>query len=367
MKRGRAVIGANFGDEGKGLLVDYLCAVQGAGVVVRFNGGAQAGHTVVTPEPMRHVFSHFGSGSLLGVPTYLSSFFILNPLLFARELENLHAIEVFPTVYAHPACLVTTFADMIINQRKEDTRGTKRHGSCGIGVNETVNRSQIPELKITMADLWNRVSIKDRLAAICDRYARFRTGAPIADSEKMIEAFARGADRFAEIVKPLGIEQCPDPVFEGAQGLLLDQGNKTFYPHVTRSNTGAKNVRALAAQAGIEKLDLYYVSRTYLTRHGAGPLPGEDPVLKYADDTNVDHAYQGSLRFAPLDVESLWQRCHDDAGGDYRLVLTHCDQIEPPCSARLYAYGPTRKDVRESPRSALNPEAAWPFPKKRSS
>jgi adenylosuccinate synthase len=59
--RARAVIGANFGDEGKGLITDYLCATQGAGMVVRFNGGAQAGHTVVTPDWRRHVASRRSS------------------------------------------------------------------------------------------------------------------------------------------------------------------------------------------------------------------------------------------------------------------------------------------------------------------
>jgi adenylosuccinate synthase len=99
--RARVVIGANFGDEGKGLLTDYLCA-QGAGMVVRFNGGANAGHTVVTPDGKRHVFSHFGSGSFCDVPTFLSPYFVCNPVLFFHELETLHKLGVSPTVYAHP-------------------------------------------------------------------------------------------------------------------------------------------------------------------------------------------------------------------------------------------------------------------------
>lgn len=84
--RARAVIGASFGDEGKGLVTDYLCAIQGAGIVVRFNGGAQAGHTVVTPDGLRHVHHHFGSGTLWGTPTFLSQFFIVNPIAFLAEL-----------------------------------------------------------------------------------------------------------------------------------------------------------------------------------------------------------------------------------------------------------------------------------------
>lgn len=343
--RARIIIGANFGDEGKGLVTDYLCATQGADVVVRFNGGAQAGHTVVTPDGQRHVHSHFGSGTLAGVPTYLSEFFICNPIMFYKERDELAALGVTPVVYAHPRCLVTTFADMIINQRKEDSRADKRHGSTGLGLHETVQRSSVPNLEITMADLWNHVNLEPILVELCTKYAEFRTGKPIEDYENMIEKFMHGCNEFADDVNSLGIAQCKDPVFEGAQGLLLDQNNKEFFPHVTRSNTGMQNALALCGYAGVTDFETYYVSRTYLTRHGAGPLPGEDSKLKFYDNTNVVHNYQGKLRFAPLDYESLLARCLADHGIGFKLVLTHCDQLAPVFPADLYSNGPTRNDV----------------------
>lgn len=342
--KARAVIGANFGDEGKGLVTDYLCKT-GGGVVVRFNGGAQAGHTVVTPEGLRHVFGHFGSGTLYGVPTFLSQFFICNPIIYFRELQHLESMGVTAQVFAHPDCLVSTFADMIINQRKEIKRGDKAHGSCGVGIHETIQRSAVSELKITMSDLWNRsAALPAKMAEICDRYARFRTGAPI-DEPHMTELFLKACAEFANAVHPAGIGQCKDPIFEGAQGLLLDQDRTEYHPHVTHSSTGMKNVRTLCAQAGITEVEPYYVSRTYLTRHGAGPLPGENPALFYADDTNIDHPFQGRIRFARLD-DGLRARCAADAIGEYKLVLTHCDQFEPNEVADLYSYGPTRANVR---------------------
>lgn len=351
--RARAVIGANFGDEGKGLFVDYLCATQGAGIVVRYNGGAQAGHTVVTPEGKRHIFRHFGAGTFCGVPTFLSQYFICNPLAYLAEAKRFY--DTFgqnPVVYAHPNCLVTTFADMIINQVKEDRRLLKRHGSCGLGVHETQVRSELPHLKITMSDLWNGVSLTDRLVEICGKYSEFRTGSPVRDAEPLITDFQKRCEIFANLVNPLGIQQCKDPVFEGAQGLLLDQDNKEFFPHVTHSKTGITNVAKLCRQAGIKELQSYYVSRTYLTRHGAGPLPGEDSKLSYYDDTNTTHTYQGDIRFAPLDTERYIERVMDDiykAGSDFKysidLVLTHCDQLPAPCTAVYYASGPTRNYV----------------------
>lgn len=351
--RARVVIGANFGDEGKGAVVDYLCATEGADFVVRFNGGAQAGHTVVMPDGRRHVFKHFGSGALAGVPTYLSRFFICNPLVALPEFGELTDLRANTKLYAHPECLVTTFADMIINQTREEM-ATKRHGSCGLGLNETFIRSTMDDLRITMKDIWGGARYyKDKVAKIAKDYAAFRVGAPIASPDDMIESWCTSACRFAEIVDALSIGDCRDPVFEGAQGLLLDQNNKVFYPHLTRSNTGMTNIWSLVddhPQIDDADLDVYYVSRTYLTRHGAGRLPGEDPSMSFFDNTNNENFWQGKLRFAPLDYEDLERRCYSDSKDTlYRLVLTHCDQCALPDQsnkADLFFYGPTRLDAR---------------------
>lgn len=344
----RIVIGASFGDEGKGVTTDCLCA-HGAGMVVRFNGGAQAGHTVCTPEGERHVFRHIGAGTFCGVPTFLSQFFVCNPILFMREREELIELGYHPEVYVHPDCLITTFMDMMINQTIENGRGGKRHGSCGIGFHETINRSRVKELKITMSDLWNGGNrLEEQLAEICGKYAKFRCGESF-EEPRAVAAFIECCNHFAQCVNPLGIGQCKDPVFEGAQGLLLDQNNKEYFPHVTHSNTGMKNVDILCAQAGIVQKEIFYVSRTYLTRHGAGPLPGEDSSLSFEDNTNTQTAFQGKLRFAALDPDSLRARCKADAGGKpFKLVLTHCDQHPAPCEADLYCDSPTRTGVSKS-------------------
>lgn len=354
--RAQAVIGASFGDEGKGLTTDYLCAKGDVGVVVRFNGGAQAGHTVVTPQGERHVFRTIGSGAFHDVPTFLSQHVSVNPIAVLLELKQLDELKYNPEVYASPECLVTTFADVIINRRMEDKRGDKRHGSTGMGISETIDRSKVAELKITMADIYNGSNLESKVAEICDKWATFRCGSKI-DEPKMAEAFLKACKAMPEIVFPAGIGQCKDPLFEGAQGLLLDSHNKEFFPHVSRSRTGLKNVLSLCQQAGIEARDIttYYISRTYLTRHGAGALPGEDPHLSFEDDTNVNGPYQGPLRFAHLDTNQLMDRIKKDGGDtDIKLVLTHRDQLDMPPRRRdrieldpdLSSYGPTRDDVR---------------------
>lgn len=348
--RARAVIGANFGDEGKGLLVDYFCAQGDAGVVVRFSGGPQAGHTVVTPDGRRHVFRQVGAGAFSGVPTFLSKHVRVNPIALFVELRELDALGVVPELYGSPECLVTTFADMIVNRRLEDARGAARHGSCGMGIGETVERSRVAELKITLSDLFNGVSLESRLAEICDKYARFRTGKPI-DEPKMAESFLRACKALPEAVAPAGIGQCKDPVFEGSQGLCLDMDNREFFPHVSRGKTGMATVHELAAAGGFS-VEPWYVTRTYLTRHGAGPLPGENPHLSFEDLTNGENTYQGKIRFAPLDVEALRRRILKDGASDHgKLFVTHRDQLERgDVSSDLSSYGPTRDDVMEGQR-----------------
>ena len=342
--KAKAVIGASFGDEGKGLTVDYLCARGDGGVVVRFSGGANAGHTVVTPEGERHVFRTIGAGAFHGVPTFLSSFVSVNPIALLLEGQQLERLGVRPEIYASPECLVTTFADIIINRRLEDARNAGRHGSTGMGISETIERSNVPELRITLADVFNGASLEAKVAEICDKYARFRTGKPIVEPT-MADGFLRACQRLPDVVFPAGIGQCKDPIFEGSQGLLLDQDNQEFFPHVTRSHTGMKNVRVLCSQAGISEIEPYYITRTYLTRHGAGPLPGEDPGLSFEDDTNAENGYQGRMRFAPLDLRALGERIIRDAGSDCpaRLVVTHRDQLEWTGPVPfLSSWGPSR-------------------------
>lgn len=348
MKRARIVIGSSYGDEGKGAVTDWLCS-QGAGMVVRFNGGAQAGHTVVAPDGDRHVFHHCGSGTLLGVPTFLSQFFVCNPLVFLEEREELIRLGYHPEVYAHPDCIVTTYADMAINRIKEEGRADKRHGSCGLGIHETIQRSRVDNLKITMGDLWNGgTRLSEQLDEILSKWVSFRVKYEILFPDELKTHFIEACQTFAQFVNPLGIAQCQEPVFEGAQGLMLDQNNKDSWPHVTHSNTGMTNVNILCDQAGIKQRDIYYVSRTYTTRHGAGPLPGEDKAMSFHDDTNAANQWQGELRFAPQNFVSMHKRCARDAGRiDYKLVLTHCDQLPPKVGADYYFSGPTRNDCSD--------------------
>lgn len=362
------VIGAQFGDEGKGRVIDQYAAALGSdGIVIRFNGGAQAGHTVVTPDGLRHVFSHVGSGAFAGAATFLSRFFVSNPILFLKEQATLAALGVRPTVVIDPDSPVTTPYDMMVNQIVEQERGTDRHGSCGIGFGETLERNLTPRYALTVADLADSAQLASRLGAIRRDYAPVRLArlgfnaayAKHGDwfsSEAILERFMADADCFLAAIRVTDLRTATQDriaLFEGAQGLLLDQ-HRGFFPHVTRSNTGLRNVLTLAAELGLEQLDVSYVTRAYLTRHGAGPLPHElekPPYPGIHDATNVPNIYQGSLRFGWLNLNLLQRAIIEDLSDTHhfpqltispRLALTGLDQIgaEP---ARYYYDGVCRE------------------------
>jgi len=321
------VIGANFGDEGKGLAVDTLVARDPDAAVIRFNGGAQAGHTVVAEDGRRHVFSHFGSGTFLGAATFLSRFFVVQPSIFTREAADLAAIGVRPVVFIDPDALVTTPFDVFINRWVEETRGGARHGSVGVGFGETIERSGLG-YQLAVRDLGDDNHLMETVTRIRDEWlpARLaRLGVPFSAERQQAAADPAVMRRYLAHVHILRHHASPAPidavlthrniVFEGAQGLLLDMDRGFKFPYVTRSNTGLKNALALASDAGIEHLDVIYTTRAYLTRHGPGPLLDEVPKLTFADvvdPTNLQNPWQGALRFAPLNLDLLRDAIADD-------------------------------------------------------
>lgn len=342
-----AVIGANYGDEGKGVFTDYLVAKHPNSIVVRFNGGAQAAHTVVTPDGQhRHAFGHFGSGSFLHAPTYLSRFFVVNPLLFLKEHKALTELGLNPRVYVDGQCPVTTPWDMAINQTLEKHRGDARHGSCGVGFGETLERDKYPEFRLRAEDLWCDDIYQKQMAHIGKFWVDMRCKElgikldtwTLHDTNKI---YFSAIGRFRSLIFHGNLSQIKSfesVIFEGAQGLLLDQGNKEGFPHVTRSNTGIANVNTLSVELGLRRVEATYASRCYLTRHGAGGFQ-EDPDIgeffDIKDATNIENQWQGGLRLGYLDIGELYRRVYRDAyhgsmfgiGVSVNLFFSCCDQV----------------------------------------
>lgn len=363
------VIGANFGDEGKGLTTDFLCSQLHSNTLnVLFNGGAQRGHTVVTPEGFRHVFHHFGSGTLAGAKTLLSRYFISNPMLFKKEwplLENQN-----PQLFVDTRSPVTTPWDIMLNQIQEEMRGSARHGSCGVGINETVKRSSQPEFLLTVGDLIKEATAETILQNIWQSWVPKRlepfsvrdlssNWERLLTSPKVISNFMEDCRRFVQNSTQVWdtelLQQADHLVFEAGQGLLLDYQH-VFYPYVTNSPTGLKNVISLAQESGLTLLKPYYCTRWYMTRHGAGPFETETgtepPTIAVEDPTNVPHPFQGTLRYGLLDLNLLGKSIKQDLQNvtgslqvQPKISLTCLDQIVPEVKVRTKQGEMTEQDL----------------------
>ena len=349
-KHASVVIGSGYGDEGKGLVTDFLAAsADGHTLVIRANGGAQAGHTVETAGGKRHVFGHVGAGSFAGASTWLSRFFVSNPVLLVREMAALERLGLRPRILVDPRSPVTTPWDMLINQAAERARGMGRHGSCGVGFGETIERLEKSPYSLHVSDL-DKPDLRERLRNIRDLWTVERlqvlgvTPAPdqaaLLGSDMILERFMEDVQTFLNICDVADISclaTYDSLIFEGAQGLLLDMDRGDF-PFVTRSNTGLKNPLALAAEAGIENLHAIYATRCYATRHGAGPFRHElthAPGAKVEDQTNRPNPWQGTPRFGNLDLDLLSETIRADLSDAAALNVRVSHDLAVTCLDQL--------------------------------
>lgn len=170
MNKAFIVGGLGFGDEGKGTIVDYLTREYNAKLIVRFNGGPQAAHHVVTPEGITHVFSQFGSGTFVpGVNTYISPRVVFDPLALIKESVALKEKGIqYPLrrLFVNKDCLIVTPFHKIISRMLETARKEKR-GTCGKGVGEVrKDEKNLKENALYFKDLFNKSLLADKLKFI---------------------------------------------------------------------------------------------------------------------------------------------------------------------------------------------------------
>jgi adenylosuccinate synthase len=350
------VVDLGFGDAGKGTVTDYLVRELGATAVVRFNGGAQAGHTVVADDGREHTFAQFGAGTFVpGVKTFLSRHVVFHPTALLVEAEHLARAGVgdaLARIHVSDDCLVTTPVHQAATRIRELARGGARHGSCGVGVGETVRdalRAPADALRarhlgdatgVERAVLRQQADKREELAAElrslgdADDVRRERD---VLTDPGIARAWAAQAARVAAVVGDdealRGLLAGDDRViFEGAQGVLLDEW-VGFHPYTTWSTTTWENAEALLSEhASPHAAYRLGVLRTYATRHGAGPFPTEDPGLGDGDtrttrEHNVHGPWQGAFRTGWLDAV-LARYAVAAAGAADGLALTHLDRPE---------------------------------------
>jgi adenylosuccinate synthase len=347
-----SLLGLGFGDCGKGLFTDHLCGQWQARTVVRFNGGAQAGHNVVLADGRHHTFSQFGAGSFhAGVATVLASPVVVHPTALRVEEEALRRVGVndaFPRLLIDARCRVTTPFHQAAGRLREWARGAAAHGSCGVGVGETVRQALgAPDDVLRYGDLLLPARALAKLEA--SRIALRREFAdampPHAEAAQELALFddASLARRWLDAAMPC-LRQSPPAsadaigerlarpgtvLFEGAQGVLLDEW-RGFHPHTTWSSISTAAVEAVLRDVGIAaSVQHLGVLRSYLTRHGSGPLPTHDSELdaRLAEPHNADEGWQGLFRRGHPDAVLL-RYALDAVGPLDGLVASHLDAIE---------------------------------------
>ncbi|MEO5714023.1 MAG: adenylosuccinate synthetase [Luteolibacter sp.] len=364
MTRYASVLGLGFGDCGKGLFVDALTRRWHAHTVVRFNGGAQAGHNVVTSSnagsaARHHTFSQFGSGTLVpGVCTVLLDPVVLHPtaLLVESEVLGRNFIhDALSRIKIDAQCRLTTPYHQAAGRLREILRSNEAHGTCGVGVGETVRHSIAHPGQVlrygdfAQADAVNVRAQMDKLQAIRETLlAEFFPLCPAGSDGAFSEEFQTLrndslAGKWLNHCRALA-RQCPPAssdalhdqltqagcvLFEGAQGVLLDEW-RGFHPHTTWSSINTAAVDDVAARFGIAApIEHHGVLRSYLTRHGAGPLPTHDGSLDAGlpEPHNQGDGWQGGFRRGHPDAVLL--RYAIEAAGELTgLLVSHLDVFE---------------------------------------
>ncbi|MGA0572079.1 adenylosuccinate synthetase [Variovorax sp. VNK109] len=352
-----SLLGLGFGDCGKGLFTDYVCRAQRGHTVVRFNGGAQAGHNVVLPDGRHHTFSQFGAGSFMdGVATVLSAPFIIHPHALLFEAEALAAKgvpDILDRLLIDGRCRVTTPLHQAAGRLREWARASGAsgpHGSCGVGVGETVLQElSDPQTAIRYADLTQRKRTLDKLAMLRERlradaglqWPGMASNAAAQTEWKVLNDESIGS-RWLDAIQPclraapsaspeLLAQRLTMPgavVFEGAQGVLLDERHG-FHPHTTWSSISTDAVESVLLDLGLHaEVTHLGVMRSYLTRHGAGPLPTQDAALDVlAEPHNSNEGWQGAFRRGHPD-SVLLEYAVSAVGRLDGIVATHLDVFD---------------------------------------
>ena len=274
------VVGAQWGDEGKGKIVDWLC--NRAEMVVRFQGGHNAGHTLVVDGKV-YKLSLLPSGVVQGKPSVIGNGVVVDPWALLDEIARVEAQGVTITpellILADNACLILPL-HRDLDQGRE-AAASRKIGTTGRGIGPAYE-DKVGRRAIRVGDLSDRAVLEGKIERLLAHHAPLRGGLGLkaADGAGLLDALIAVAPRILPYAQPAwrvldtAIRAGKRVLFEGAQGALLDVDHGT-YPYVTSSNTVAGQA---AAGAGVGPRSAGFVLgivKAYTTRVGGGPFPTE--------------------------------------------------------------------------------------------
>ncbi|HAR07721.1 MAG TPA: adenylosuccinate synthase, partial [Cobetia sp.] len=282
MGKNVVVLGTQWGDEGKGKVVDLL--TESASAVVRFQGGHNAGHTLVL-DGKKTVLHLIPSGILHpGKTCVIGNGVVLSPEALIKEIRELEAndVPVRDRLRLSPACPLILSYHVRLDQAREKARGVAKIGTTGRGIGPAYE-DKVARRGLRLGDMLHRERFASKLGEVLDYHnfvlQHYHGEAPVDFQQVLDEAM-----EMAEELRPMvcdtvdlvhSVRKANENIlFEGAQGSLLDIDHGT-YPYVTSSNTTAGGT---ATGSGVGPLYLDYVlgiTKAYTTRVGSGPFPTE--------------------------------------------------------------------------------------------
>lgn len=335
---GKIVLDVFFGDQGKGQLTNNLCRELGRKktLVVRFSGGPQSGHNVKHGN-LSHCFSNYGSGTLLQISTYWSRYCLVDPIMALSERNRLREIGIEPKVIYSPLCEIITPFDIFSQWANTENR---EHGTVGSGYKPALDRIKAG-YHLTMLDARNVFVLREKIRSIQDNYYKWKD-IPYPTTNFTIDKWVYLVNQYASEYQLANFLELTgrfeNIVFEGSQGILLDQ---TFgvMPWCTPSDTTSKNALSLISEVSKNiPIDIYYVCRPYITRHGSGPLLCDSMVLEKEDPNNPYNEYQKSFRSCEFSIDLLMHSLEIDGltnrHNEYGLirkhiVFSHGNELDP--------------------------------------
>lgn len=331
MKEIKYVLGSQWGDEGKGKTVQYLCkqAIKEGKkpLVVRYCSGPQASHTVIH-DGITHVCSSFGSGVLLGIPTLIYPVHdtLIDPVALMAEYKVLQQKGITPIYDFSDYCYIITPYDVIANRQNQESLA---NGTCGCGIWETINRfynnSKDDRFEIALTD----IELRQRLENVCNFYE-------LNKQEELENTFIEAYRFLYKNKTNVNISDYDVIIMESSQGLLLD-GDCGLKPYITPCCIGPLNNGDQLLPFWLDTCDvnyeIYFCTRTYTTRHGAGYIPTKSDYINYPSfEANKDNQYQGQFKTGILDIDMINRgidrhRLDNIENSEFNLVINHIDCI----------------------------------------
>jgi adenylosuccinate synthase len=275
------VVGAQWGDEGKGKIVDWLS--NRADVVVRFQGGHNAGHTLVVGDKT-YKLSLLPSGVVQGKPSVIGNGVVVDPWALLAEIEKItgQGVQISPQILIladNAALILPVHRDL--DGAREAAAGAGKIGTTGRGIGPAYE-DKVGRRAIRVADLADPEALKAKIERLLAHHGALRKGLnlPDVDPEELLAQLLEIAPRILPYAQPAwrvldgAVKDGSRVLFEGAQGALLDVDHGT-YPYVTSSNTVAGQA---AAGSGLGPRSTGYILgivKAYTTRVGEGPFPTE--------------------------------------------------------------------------------------------